>query len=144
MAEIFRWDAFLCAFYLFLHISKQIFNVLCFNLTNFEDLNKPYIWNLSSNIQNSIFYSSPFRSDHPKINQSRINHKCNSSEQNKKYRDEINSLQIQLSRTQAEPGRAVKEQQEQDSPNHVQRKILSLYFAHKVALQSYFLGCLRV
>ena len=38
-----------------------------------------------------------------------------------KYRDEINSLQIQLSRTQAGPGRAVKEQQEQNSPNHVQK-----------------------
>ena len=37
------------------------------------------------------------------------------------YRDEINSLQIQLRRTQAGPGRAVKEQQEQNSPNHVQR-----------------------
>ena len=37
------------------------------------------------------------------------------------YRDEINSLQIQLSRTQARPGRAVKEQQEQNSLNHVQR-----------------------
>ena len=37
------------------------------------------------------------------------------------YRDEINSLQIQLSRTQAGPGRAVKEQQEQNSRNHVQR-----------------------
>ena len=34
------------------------------------------------------------------------------------YRDEINSLQIQLGRTQAGPGRAVKEQK---SPNHVQR-----------------------
>ena len=30
-------------------------------------------------------------------------------------------MQIQLSRTQAGPGRAVKEQQEQNSPNHVQR-----------------------
>ena len=39
----------------------------------------------------------------------------------KLYRDEINSVQIQLSRTQAGPGRAVKEQQEQNSPNHVQR-----------------------
>ena len=39
----------------------------------------------------------------------------------KMYRDEINSLQIQLSMTQAGPGRAVKEQQEQNSPNHVQR-----------------------
>ena len=37
------------------------------------------------------------------------------------YRDEINSLQIQLSRTQAGPGRAVKEQQEKNSPNDVQR-----------------------
>ena len=37
------------------------------------------------------------------------------------YREEINSLPILLSRTQAGPGRAVKEQQEQNSPNHVQR-----------------------
>ena len=37
------------------------------------------------------------------------------------YRDEINSLQIQLIRTKAGPDRAVKEQQEQNSPNHVQR-----------------------
>ena len=37
------------------------------------------------------------------------------------YRDEINSLQMQLSRTQTGPARAVKEQQEQNSPNHVQR-----------------------
>ena len=37
------------------------------------------------------------------------------------YRDEINSLQIQLSRTQAGSDRAVKERQEQNSPNHVQR-----------------------
>ena len=37
------------------------------------------------------------------------------------YRDEINSLQIQLSSTQTRPGRAVKERQEQNSPNHVQR-----------------------
>ena len=39
----------------------------------------------------------------------------------KEYRGEIYSLQILLSRTQAGPGRAVKEQQEQNSPNHVQR-----------------------
>ena len=37
------------------------------------------------------------------------------------YRDEINSLQIQLSRTQAGPDRAVKQEQEQISPNHIQR-----------------------
>ena len=37
------------------------------------------------------------------------------------YRDEINSLQIQLSRTQSGPGRDVKEQVEQNSPNHIQR-----------------------
>ena len=36
------------------------------------------------------------------------------------YRDEINSLQIRLSRTQVEPDTAVKVQQEQNSPNHVQ------------------------
>ena len=37
------------------------------------------------------------------------------------YRAEINYLQIQLSRIQAGPGRAVKEQQEQYSPNHMQK-----------------------
>ena len=37
------------------------------------------------------------------------------------YRDEIYSLQIQLSRTQAGPGRTVKQEQEEISPNHVQR-----------------------
>ena len=37
------------------------------------------------------------------------------------YRDEIYSLQILLSRTQAGPGRTVKEKQEEISPNHVQR-----------------------
>ena len=38
-----------------------------------------------------------------------------------KYRDEIYSLQILLSRTQAGPGRTVKQQQEETSPNHVQK-----------------------
>ena len=37
------------------------------------------------------------------------------------YRDEIYSLQILLSRSQAGPGRTVKQQQEEISPNHVQR-----------------------
>ena len=37
------------------------------------------------------------------------------------YRDEIYSLQILLSRTQAGPGRTVKQEQEQTSRNHVQR-----------------------
>ena len=37
------------------------------------------------------------------------------------YRDEIYSLQILLSRTQAGPGRTVKKEQEEISPNHVQR-----------------------
>ena len=37
------------------------------------------------------------------------------------YRDEIYSLQILLSRTQARPGRTVKQVQEEISPNHVQR-----------------------
>ena len=36
------------------------------------------------------------------------------------YRDEIYSLQILLSRTQAGPGRTVKQEQEEISPNHVQ------------------------
>ena len=40
------------------------------------------------------------------------------------YRDEIYSLQIVLSRTQAGPGRKVKQEQEEISPNHVQRLIL--------------------
>ena len=38
-----------------------------------------------------------------------------------KYRDEIYSLQNLLSRTQAGPGRTVMKEQEQISPNHVQR-----------------------
>ena len=37
------------------------------------------------------------------------------------YRDEIYSLQNLLSRTQAGPGRTVKKEQEEISPNHVQR-----------------------
>ena len=36
------------------------------------------------------------------------------------YRDEIYSLQILLSRPQAGPGRTVKQEQEEISPNHVQ------------------------
>ena len=53
------------------------------------------------------------------------------------YRDEINSLQIQLSRTQAGPGRAVKEQQEQYSPNHVQRiNLISVDVAHDEQYQT--------
>ena len=37
------------------------------------------------------------------------------------YRDETCSLQILLSRTQAGPGRTVKQEQEEISPNHIQR-----------------------
>ena len=37
------------------------------------------------------------------------------------YRDEIYSLQNLLSRTQAGPGRTVKKEQQEISPNHVQR-----------------------
>ena len=37
------------------------------------------------------------------------------------YRDEIYSLQNFLSMTQAGPGRTVKQEQEESSPNHVQR-----------------------
>ena len=44
------------------------------------------------------------------------------------YRDEIYSLQILLSRTQAGPGRTVKQEQEEISPNHVQR--LNLISVH--------------
>ena len=54
----------------------------------------------------------------------------------KTYRDEIYSLQILLSRTQAGPGRAVKQEQEEISPNHVQR--LNLISVQKVAL-----GCFQ-
>ena len=39
----------------------------------------------------------------------------------KVYRDEIYSLQILLSRTQAGLGRTVKQEQEEISPNRVQR-----------------------
>ena len=45
-----------------------------------------------------------------------------------KYRDEIYSLQILLSRTQTGPGRTVKQGQEEISPNHVQRiNLISVY-----------------
>ena len=37
------------------------------------------------------------------------------------YRDEIYSLQILLSRTQAGPGRTVKQEEEEVSPNHIRR-----------------------
>ena len=47
------------------------------------------------------------------------------------YRDEIYSLQILLSRTQAGPGRAVKQEQEEISPNHVQRiNLISVFGTH--------------
>ena len=36
------------------------------------------------------------------------------------YREPAKGLQILLSRTQAGPGRAVKQEQEEISPNHVQ------------------------
>ena len=36
------------------------------------------------------------------------------------YREPAKGLQILLSKTQAGPGRAVKEEQEEISPNHVQ------------------------
>ena len=44
------------------------------------------------------------------------------------YRDEIYSLQILLSRTQAGPGRTVKQEQEETSPNLIQR--LNLISVH--------------
>ena len=44
------------------------------------------------------------------------------------YSDEIYSLKILSSRTQAGPGRTVKQEQEQISPNHVQRiNLISVY-----------------
>ena len=44
------------------------------------------------------------------------------------YRVEIYSLQILLSRTQAGPGKLVKQEQEEISPNHVQRlNLISVY-----------------
>ena len=51
------------------------------------------------------------------------------------YRDEIYSLQILLSRTQAGPGRTVKQQQEEISPNHVQRLNLISVYDIKLALK---------
>ena len=50
------------------------------------------------------------------------------------YRDEIYSLQILLSRTQAGPGRTVKKEQEEISPNHVQR--INLLSVHLLKLTS--------
>ena len=47
------------------------------------------------------------------------------------YRDEIYSLQNLLSRTQAGPGRSVKKEQEEISPNHVQRiNLISVLISH--------------
>ena len=43
------------------------------------------------------------------------------SPKEEEYRDEIYSLQILLSRNKAGPGRTVKQEQEEFSPNHVQR-----------------------
>ena len=46
------------------------------------------------------------------------------------YRDEIYSQQILLSRTQAGPGRTVKQEQEEISPSHVQRlNLISVHLA---------------
>ena len=50
------------------------------------------------------------------------------------YRDEINSLQIQLSRTQAGPGRTVKKEQEEISLNDVQR--INLISVHNQGLNA--------
>ena len=47
------------------------------------------------------------------------------------YRDEIYSLQILLSRTQAGPGRTVKQEQEEISLNHVKR--INLISVHRMA-----------
>ena len=55
------------------------------------------------------------------------------------YRDEIYSLQILLSRTQAGPGRTDKQEQEEISPNHVQRiNLISVQseLRHKPSLYS--------
>ena len=49
------------------------------------------------------------------------------------YREPAKGLQILLSRTQAGPGRTVKEQQEQTSRNHVQR-ILLISVIHKESI----------
>ena len=49
------------------------------------------------------------------------------------YRDEIYSLQNWLSRTQAGPGRTVKKEQEEISPNHVQRlNLISVWSILKI------------
>ena len=56
------------------------------------------------------------------------------------YREPAKGLQILLSRTQAGPGRAVKEEQEEISPNHVQ----AIYEASVCLLDqlSFFTECL--
>ena len=48
------------------------------------------------------------------------------------YRDEIYSLQILLSRTKAGPGRTVKQEQEEISPNHVQRLNLITVYSDEI------------
>ena len=50
------------------------------------------------------------------------------------YRDEIYSLQNLLSRTQAGPGKTVKKEQEEISPNHVQRINLISVFVKRCTI----------
>ena len=53
------------------------------------------------------------------------------------YRDEIYSLQILLSRTQAGPGRTVKQVQEEILPNHVQRlNLISVHAPFQVVFEA--------
>ena len=49
------------------------------------------------------------------------------------YRDRLKSMQILLSRTQAGPGRTVKQEQEEISPNYVQR--INLISVHMISAQ---------
>ena len=54
------------------------------------------------------------------------------------YREPAKGLQILLSRTQAGPGRAVKQEQEEISPNHVQAM-----YSHRVAIGKAWSLCRR-
>ena len=58
------------------------------------------------------------------------------------YRDEIYSLQILLNTTQAGPGRTVKQEQEEISPNHVQR--INLISVHRLEMQVFFITAYKV
>ena len=83
--------------------------------------------------QNPARYTFCFYSDESRKHAVAGEGKSRSRSLEPTYRDEIYSLQNLLSRTQAGPGRTVKKEQEEISPNHVQRINLISVFINSVA-----------